>query len=90
MRLSLTTPSISADHQALRWRLMRSKGMEDLAPFSAREVKRAAAEEREKMSILLQKDSWCQSRRQSHPSKLSENLRKGDAHWVKERRERDR
>ena len=27
---------------------MRSKGMEDLAAFSAREVKKAAAEERER------------------------------------------
>ena len=38
----------SADHQALEWLLMRPKGMEDLAAFSAREVKRAAAEEKER------------------------------------------
>ena len=39
----------SAGLQALGWRLMRPKGMEDLAAFSVREVKRvAAAEEREK------------------------------------------
>ena len=38
----------SADHQALRWRFMRLKEMEDLAAFSVREVKRAAAEERER------------------------------------------
>ena len=48
LRLSLTALSISADHHALGWRLMRPKGMEDLAAFSAREVKRAAAEERER------------------------------------------
>ena len=38
----------SADHQALGGRLMRPKGMEDLAAFIVREVKRAAAEERER------------------------------------------
>ena len=32
---------------------MRSKGMEDLAAFSAREVKRAAAEERRKKRVFL-------------------------------------
>ena len=45
--------SASAEHHALRWRLMRPKGMENLAAFSAfsaREVKRAAAEERERKS----------------------------------------
>ena len=47
LRLSLIAPSTSADHQALGGRLMRPKGMEDLAAFNAREVKRAAAEERE-------------------------------------------
>ena len=31
---------------------MRPKGMEDLAAFSAREVKRAAAEERERDAML--------------------------------------
>ena len=45
--LSLTTSSTSADNQVLEWRLMRPKGMEDLAAFSVRELKRAAAEERE-------------------------------------------
>ena len=68
---------------------MRPKEMEDLAAFSAREVKRAAAEEREReASIPLLKDSEVQSRRQSHPSELSENLRKGDARWG-ERLERE-
>ena len=55
---------------------MQPKGMKDLAVFSAKEVKRAAAaaEEKEReMSIPLQKDSGSQSRRQSHPSELSEN-----------------
>ena len=47
---------------------MQLKGMEDLAAFSAREVKRAAAEEKE-TSIPLQKDSGSQS----HSSKLSES-----------------
>ena len=48
LRLSQTALCISADHQALGGRLMRPKGMEDLAAFSAREIKRAAAEERER------------------------------------------
>ena len=52
---------------------MRPKEMEDLAAFSAREVKRAAVEEREDTSIPLQKDSENQSRRQSHPIELSES-----------------
>ena len=46
--LVLTASSTSADHQALGGRLMWPKGIEDLAAFSAREVKRAAAEERER------------------------------------------
>ena len=46
--LSLTASSTSADHQVLGWRLMRPKGMEDLAAFSVREVKTVAAEERER------------------------------------------
>ena len=48
LRLSLIALSTSADHQSLGDRLMRLKGMEDLTTFSAREVKRAAAEERDK------------------------------------------
>ena len=50
LRLSLTASSTSANHQALGGRLMRPKGIEDLAAFSAREVKRAAAEERDEYS----------------------------------------
>ena len=73
LRLSLTALSTSADHQALGWRLMRPKGMEDEATFSAREVKRAAAEKEKETSIPLQKDSESRSRRQSHPSELSES-----------------
>ena len=45
LHLSLTTPSTAADHQALEWHFMRPKGIEDLATFSFRAVKRAAAEE---------------------------------------------
>ena len=60
---------------------MRPKGMENLSTFSAREVKRAAAEERERYEYSSQKDSKSQSRRQSHPSELSENGRKEDACW---------
>ena len=48
LRLSPTACSTSADHQALGGRLMRPKGMEDLAAFIAREVKRAAAKERQR------------------------------------------
>ena len=58
LRLSLTASSTSADHQALGWRLMRPKGMEDLAAFSAREVKRAAAEERERDEYSSAKGQW--------------------------------
>ena len=32
-------------------------------------------------SIPLRKDSENQSKKQSHPSELSENCRMGDAHW---------
>ena len=44
----LTVSSTLADHQALGWRVMRPKRMEDLAAFSVREIKKAAAEERER------------------------------------------
>ena len=43
---------------------MRPKGMEDLAEFNVREVKRAAAEEKEK-------DEYFSA--EGHPNKLSEN-----------------
>ena len=43
---------------------MQSKGMEALAEFSAREVKRAAERKEKETSIPLQ-DSESQSRRQS-------------------------
>ena len=48
LRLSLTASSTSEDHQALGGHLMRPKRMEDLAAFKVKEVKRAAAEERER------------------------------------------
>ena len=48
LHLSLTASSTSGDHQALGGGLMRPKGIEDLAAFKVREVKRAAAEERER------------------------------------------
>ena len=50
---------------------MRPKGMENLAAFSAREVKRTAAEKREK-SIPSQKDSE-RSKKLIHPNELFEN-----------------
>ena len=50
---------------------MRPKEMEDLAAFSTREVKRAAAEERDEYSSAEGSES--QYRRQSHPSEISEN-----------------
>ena len=37
---------------------MRPKGMEDLAAFTAREVKRAAAEEREKDEYSSAEGQW--------------------------------
>ena len=46
--LSLTASSTSVDHHALGGRLMRPKRTEDLAAPSAMEVKRVAAEERER------------------------------------------
>ena len=46
--LSLTACSTSADHQALGGRLMQPKEMEDLAAIKIREIKRAAAEDRER------------------------------------------
>ena len=54
---------------------MRPKGREDLAAFSAREVKEE--QQRKETSIPLQKDSGSQN----HPSEISENQRKGDACW---------
>ena len=47
-------------------------GIEDLAVFSAREEREQQWKDN-KTSIPLQKDSESQSRRQSHPSELSEN-----------------
>ena len=41
----------SGHHHALGWRSMRPEGMEDLAAFSVREVKRAAEEERDEYSF---------------------------------------
>ena len=51
---------------------MRPKEIEDLAAFSAREVKRAAAKERDRDEYSSE-DSESQSPRESHPSELSEN-----------------
>ena len=50
LHLSLMASSTSANHQALGWRLMQQKKMKDLATFSVREVKRAAAEEKDEYS----------------------------------------
>ena len=51
LRLLLTAAFTSADHKALEWRLMRpTKGMKNLAAFSAREVNKVAAEERDEYS----------------------------------------
>ena len=58
LRFALTAPSTSADHQALGGRLMRPKGMEDLAAFSAREAKRAAAEESERDEYSSAEGQW--------------------------------
>ena len=56
--LSVTALSTSADHQALGWRLIWPKGLEDLAAFSAGEVKRAAAEERERDKYSSADRQW--------------------------------
>ena len=58
LRLSLTTISASADHQALGSRLMRPNGMEDLAAFSTRKVKRAAAEKRKRDEYSSAVGQW--------------------------------
>ena len=50
--LSFTISSPSEDHQVCAVRLTRSKGRENLAAFSVKEVKRIAAEEREKYSSV--------------------------------------
>ena len=52
---------------------MRPKGMEDLAAFSAREEREQQQRKEKETSIPLLKDSESQNKRQSHPSKLSEN-----------------
>ena len=67
MRLSPTASSTSADHQALGWRLTRPKIMEDLAAFKAREVKRAAAEERERDEYSSAEGQW-ESKQEAKPS----------------------
>ena len=51
---------------------MRLKEMETLVTFSAREVKKGAAEKKER-SIPLQKDRKSRSKRKSHLNKLCEN-----------------
>ena len=53
---------------------MRPKGMEDLAAFSAREVRKVAAEKETR--IPLQKESESQNKQQSHPTRFSKNCRK--------------
>ena len=58
LRLSLIASSTAEDHQALGWCLVQPKGMEDLAALSAREVKRAAAEERERYEYSSAKGQW--------------------------------
>ena len=73
LRLSLTASSTSADHQALWGRLMRPKGMEDLAVFGVKRKKEQLQRKEKETSIPLQKDSESRSKRQSHPSELSEN-----------------
>ena len=67
---------------------MRPKEMEDLAAFSAKEVKRAAAEK--KTSIPLQKNSESQSRRQIIPASFLKIEGRGTLVGAKYRRERDK
>ena len=55
--------------------------MENLAAFNAREVMRAASEEKKERSITLQKTNECQSKRQSRPNELSQNCRKKAVRW---------
>ena len=58
LRLLLTAASALVDHQALGGCLMRPNGMEDLAAFSAREVERAAVEERERDEYSSAEKQW--------------------------------
>ena len=67
---------------------MRPKEMKNSAAFSAREVMRAVAKEREKEKCSLQKDGESRSERQSHSNKLSENCRKGYVRWGRKTGER--
>ena len=46
---------------------MRPKQLEDLAAFSAREVKRAAAEERERKEYSSAEEPW-ESKQEAKPS----------------------
>ena len=52
---------------------MRPNGIEDLAAFSAREVKKQQQRKEKETSIPVQRDSESQCRRQSRSSELSEN-----------------
>ena len=67
---------------------MRPKGMEDLVAFSVRQVKRAAAAEKEK-SIPLQKDSESQSTGKVIPASFLKIEEKRTLVGAKDRRERD-
>ena len=69
---------------------MQPKGMEDLAAFSAREVKRAAAEEKKETSILLQINSESHSKKQAIPASFLKIERRGTVIGAEDRREKDR
>ena len=53
----LNRSSTSENLQAGEWGLIQPKQKEDLAVFSAKEVKSAAADERERIGISLHKDT---------------------------------
>ena len=63
LRLPLTASFTSKGHQASCCYLMRLKGIEDLAAFSTKKVKSAAARRKRERSIFLRKVSVSKSRK---------------------------
>ena len=70
---------------------MRPKGMEDLAAFSAKEVKRAAAEERERRPVFLcRRTVRVKVGSKAIPASFLKVEGRGMLVGAKDRRERDR
>ena len=63
------------DHKISNWCVMWQNKIEDLVAFSAKQVKRRAAEKRER-NISIQKNSLNQYKEQSHPHPAVQNKRR--------------